>query len=495
MHSERVRLLTPAAEPADTLLVGAVMAIMIWAPLPLASNRTWAVGVLLLMVCVMWLTVVMTYRRYAGWLVERLRAYCVPLFLLFGIVCYTALQSIPFPLALIKMLSPEAAQLWQGVDPTATQGTVSLDPAQTQLMAALAFVYASMFTFVIIVLRTQQRLVWFVYALIASGVFQALLGGFLLSIHAQYEVATVALVHDITSGIVGTFVNRNHFAGYMEMCLALGIGMMVAQLHGVSSKGQHRFVVSVLEFILSPAMCLRLMLVVMVVALVLTRSRMGNAGFFAAMLLAGVVYIVLARRATRMMMLLLISLIIIDVWVIGKWVGLDKVAQRLEATPLTIMAAAQPDRQHKGLGREQSLEERTLPAEFALGILRDFPLTGTGAGTFYTTFPRYRLMGIPYYYDHAHNDYLELLTEYGLPASTLFALFLALTLVQIARTLRHHRLPLARGIGFGVLMAMLALLIHSTVDFNLQIPANALTFTVIMALVWVAARIDKKTEY
>ena len=46
-----------------------------------------------------------------------------------------------------------------------------------------------------------------------------------------------------------------------------------------------------------------------------------------------------------------------------------------------------------------------------------------------------------------------------------------------------------RGTAFGVALAICWLAIHSTVDFNMQIPANALTMTVMLALAWVVASV------
>jgi len=77
-------------------------------------------------------------------------------------------------------------------------------------------------------------------------------------------------------------------------------------------------------------MRLRLYLVMMVIALVLTHSRMGNVAFFFSLLIAGIIGLLLSRRAPRSTVILLTSLIIIDMFIVGAWFGIDKVAQRLE---------------------------------------------------------------------------------------------------------------------------------------------------------------------
>jgi O-antigen ligase len=117
--------------------------------------------------------------------------------------------------------------------------------------------------------------------------------------------------------------------------------------------------------------------------------------------------------------------------------------------------------------------------------VRDYPLTGTGAGSFASTYPMYDsgMIG-SWLYKYAHNDYLQFAGEFGLPGLAMLAGIVLLSLWQAARAQLKRQDPMMRGLGFGVLMAIVALLIHSTVDFNLQIPANAATFVVILALGW-----------
>jgi len=113
-------------------------------------------------------------------------------------------------------------------------------------------------------------------------------------------------------------------------------------------------------------------------------------------------------------------------------------------------------------------------------------LTGSGAGSFYTTYPMYdRGENTPGFYNHAHNDYLQFASEFGLVATALlgFSVLASLWAAVSAQIKRRDRL--LQGMGFAATMAIAALLIHSAVDFNLQIPANAAMFVILMALAWV----------
>jgi len=135
------------------------------------------------------------------------------------------------------------------------------------------------------------------------------------------------------------------------------------------------------------------------------------------------------------------------------------------------------------------------PAVYAVKMLEDYPLFGTGAGTFYTAFTRYRGHDIPDFYDHVHNDYIQFLAETGLVGLALALGLPAFALALAVLALARRRDPLARGFAFAVLMGLCSIGIHSAVDFNLQIPANALAFMVLLAYGWVAMYLDRSDVF
>jgi O-antigen ligase len=362
--------------------------------------------------------------------------------------------------------------------------TLSLDVFQSRLMATLSFVYLVVFLVALLTVRDALRLERLALVLVWSGVLQAVLGVVLFSLKAEYRIFFSTVSH---SNLIGTFVNRNHLAAYLCMCLSIGIGLMLARLGGRTPR-HHNWklrVVAAIEFTLSAKMRLRLMLVVMVIGLVLTRSRMGNAAFFSAMLVVGFMAIVLARKTAPQTIALITSLIIIDVLVVGTWVGLEKVVERIQETELTTAAG----------GKSESVEARTEAARTALAMVQDFPLMGSGGGSFYNVFLSYRTPQYGYsYVDHAHNDFVEIAADYGLLGLGILGALVALSLWTALAVLARRRSNLPRGIAFGVAMSIVALLVHSTVDFNLQIPANALTMVVILAMGWVTHTLPSPKE-
>jgi putative inorganic carbon (HCO3(-)) transporter len=444
--------------------------LILWAPIPLGSNRPWAWSLLevgIFLVGVLWLF------AYAGRAVEPtpvLRRAWPGLALFVLWLGWLAAQWIPLPASWIAALSPRAAELHALVGEAAFT-TLSIDPHATKVFWLKSVAWAIAFALALLLVSSRRRLVWLCYVIVVSGLIQAVYGSLMHLSGANIVVLGTPIAH--ASQASGFYVNRNHLAGLLEMTLAVGIGLMIAQLEDRGQRTWKQFVRDVAKVMLSRKAPLRILLVVLVIALVMTRSRMGNTAFFGSLLIAGAIALILSRHATRSTVLLIASLVVVDIFIVGAWFGVDKTIQRIEQTT------------------SGDVRERVDPAIYAVKIVDDYPWFGTGGGTFYNAYPRYRGADILPYYDHVHNDYMQLATETGLPGLALLgaivlASFLAAVLAQSRR-----RDPLARGVAFGVVMGITALAIHSTVDFNLQIPANAFVFTVLLALGWISLYLDR----
>lgn len=456
----------PATASRDRWLFGGLLFLLAWAPLPFGSNRPWAGALLaLLTLALLGATLVScslgTSRLQPG-LLARVRW---PLLLLLLVQAWVLVQSLPLPPGWIRVLSPQAALLHGNALDAGAWRPLTLDVAQTRFHLLLGLAYTGVFVLVTLLVRTRERCSQVLWTLTLSGAFQATYGslmalsgldyGFFVEKYSGQGVAT------------GTFVNRNHLAGYLVLTLAAGIGLLVSRLEQQAPRSWRDHVRSLLKLLLGTKFLLRLLLALMVIGLVLTRSRMGNLSFFVAMTLAGALVLFLQRRRlSGRLVLLLASLLLVDLVIVGRWFGAEQIAQRIAETTA-------------------SSEDRDEVAMLSLGIVQDFPLTGSGAGTYYTVFPHYsgaELQGD--YFTHAHNDYVELAGDLGLPWAGLLALFLLTALLRAARLASREGSRLANGIGFAVLMAGGWVLLHSAADFNLYIPANPFTLLALLALAW-----------
>ncbi|NJO18248.1 MAG: O-antigen ligase family protein [Thioploca sp.] len=470
---------------SDKRIFISLLLLIIWLPLPLGSNRPWAWAIMevwILSLSLFWLW------KYFRGLVELTPVFLKAKWIIVVWIVwlgYLGLQCLPLPYAVVQQLSPKAAYfhtlgaIANTISLTANtfpqRVTLSVDPHLTAVALLKSISYVLLFILILLLITQRQRLQWIAYTLVFSGLFQAIYGSFMTLSGLEYGFFHEKLTY--LGFATGTFINRNHLAGYLVMCLSIGIGLLIAQLSDNDNATSWRQRLrSILAWLLSGKMRLRLYLGIMVIALVLTRSRMGNIAFFTSLLIAGLFGLIRSRHTTRATVILLVSLIVIDVFIVGTWFGLDKVAQRLEQTRLIT-------------------ESRDEVSRYTLTYWQDYFWTGSGLGSFYAVFPHYRGMSLSGFYDHAHNDYLELASETGLVGLILLGSIVlsSLGIALVAQYRRHN--PLCRGIAVSVVMTIIAILIHSSVDFNLQIPANVATFVIILALAWVAAFLPRSHYY
>lgn len=451
----------PGAGSSGRLFI-AYLALLLWVPIPLGSNRPWAWTILELWVFLLAIAWLFGYLRGSNrGNVAFAKAWPA---LVCGAVWlgYVWLQLAPLPLELLTWLSPEAAR-WHEL--AARPGRLeaaplTLDWLGTQQGAIKSTAYLAFFALSLLLLNRRERITAVAFTLVLSGFAQAMYGGLSALTSSAGELAH------------GTFVNRNHYAAYLVMCLSVGIGVLIANLTGAVSRTWKQLLRNVIALVLSSRMLLRLALVVMVIALVLTRSRMGNSSFFVSLLLTGAVGLAFSRRATRSMVILIASLVVIDLFIVGTYFGAERVLERIQQTRIET-------------------EDRSDIASYALNLWRDYPIFGSGLGSFHAVIPRYwgEIPGVPY--THAHNDYLQFACEVGAIGTALLGLILLMSILAALRAQQVRADPLMRGISFASVMGTLALMIHSAVEFSLQIPAIALTFMLVLALAWISLHHDR----
>lgn len=436
----------------ESSLITLTLTLLIWLPLPMGSNRIWAGALFCL------LTAALTL----GWGIlqwqkgsHHNRA-IKPGLPMLGLLLLTQLWVL--------------LQWWLGI---------TTDQGQTVYYLMLGLGYSCLFILIIGLFHTRRRLTLLVSVLVISATLQAFYGTFMTLSGIEW-----LLFEPKTHGrgvVTGTFINRNHLAGYMVMTLGCGIGLLMALRDGSPLRWR-----SLVDLLMGPKARLRLALVIMVIALVMTRSRMGNTAFFAALIAIGALFILLNKEHRLRNGLILASLILIDVLVISQFFGLEQLKDRLVATQVE-------DRVEDGVVVQQKNVIRTDVFAYAWEQWLERPVTGFGAGSFESSFQRYPGPEIPGHFDHAHNDYLQFMIEYGVIGSLPLAAFVLLALYHALKALWHRQSWYRSGIGFGASMAILGLLIHSFADFNLQIPANAATFVCIAAIA-VLANHHRKTR-
>lgn len=384
----------------------------------------------------------------------------LPVVLLSVLHLVIVLQLVPLPLGLVELLSPQAAVACRLANSTCR---ISLDVAATQEYLLRSLCYFGAFCLALVLINSRKRLEWVLWTLFLSGVFQAIYGS--LMVISGAELGFFVEKYTGKGTATGTFVNRNHLAGYLVLCLSAGTGLLVSSMERrrfTTLRDELRHWLSIL---LSSKVVLRFGLALMVIALVLTRSRMGNVAFFVALAVAGFVAMWRSKQVSLPLVVLLVSLFVVDAVIVGQWFGFDEVVERLEKTAIAE-------------------EQRVEVSGSGSALVENFWLTGAGGGSFYGVFHNYLTSDVQSYYDHAHNDYLEITADLGVPVLLMFAGLVVAGAWRVRKLLSNDMPRLQRGVGFALCMTLVWLSLHSAVDFNLHIPAVAYSLSVMMALLW-----------
>lgn len=351
---------------------------------------------------------------------------------------------------------------------------LSADPGQSVRALMLGLAYSSLFVMLCALFRERRRLTTLLVVLVASGTLQAFYGVLMSLSGLDGPLARLGYGHG--SSASGSYVNRNHLAGYLVMCVGCAVGLLFALRTGSSRALPH-----LLEALLGPKMRTRLALVIMVIGLVMTHSRMGNTAFVLSLTVTGALFAWFDTHYRLRNLLILASIVLVDLLVVSQYFGLETLRSRIAETRLEDVVV-------DGTVVARETEDRDDVFAYALPLARAKPLLGHGAGSFETVFPAYPGQDIVGHVDHAHNDYLQFWIEYGALASAAAALFVLLALREALRALRSRQSRYRKGIGFGASMGIVGLMVHSVADFNLQIPANAATFVALCAVAVLANR-------
>jgi len=114
-------------------------------------------------------------------------------------------------------------------------------------------------------------------------------------------------------------------------------------------------------------------------------------------------------------------------------------------------------------------------------VIRTYPLSGTGLGSFGTIYPRFDTRNGQYRLEQAHNDYLQVLSDAGIIGAILGLAFIFILFRRaLARRETHDRFR--RAVTTGAMAGCFAALVHSFFDFTLHTTANALLFLVLAAM-------------
>ncbi|MFH2041797.1 MAG: O-antigen ligase family protein [Acidobacteriota bacterium] len=478
----RIRLpRTPHPKNKDEFLLRVIefgiLGLLLFSPLPAASVFPWAITLIAVVSILLTICYVLIENKpeVNPLLVRRLKW---PRYLFGGFLLYVAFQVIPLPVGLVKLLSPHAVVLREAFSFQVGEWgavTLSLAPFHTIREGLEMLSYILIGFLVIQTVTTSEKIKRIIYLCIGMGVFQALYGIFELfrgDPHILFMQKTINL-----EKATGTFINQNHFAGFLEMIIPLALALILARIDLFSLSGmdlKEKFLRITAKGFTSNVMAL-ICVFVMCLGLLFSRSRAALFSVFLTFFLffvMSLLYFGQLRRA-RPVVRTFLNVSFLAVLVIFLYMGIGSNLKRFE------------EEERFGGDRPQYWHN-------TVEMIGDFPLMGTGLGTFAFVYPAYEEENIYALLIHAHNDWLEYFSELGLVGMVFLlggVLFLFVRSFSLWRIRRNAEI---KGLGLGGLVALIVMGVHSITDFNLHIPANMLLFTIILCLTTVVVHYGKR---
>ncbi len=458
-------------EPAwpDKVIERGLVFLLVVTPLAFGSVQNWSVAVMELT----------SFLLLAAWLVRRRDAPSAPgpglrfdspfaVLAACGAVlaAVALLQVVPLSGAVLDGLSPRTGDLYRAfLGDSPSWRTLSITPHETLSGIVLSLSYAALSFVVLQHYRSEERIRGLFRTIIIIGCSMAVVA----VLTRAFRNGNVLWIFPVQNGenAMGPFINRNHFAGYMEMIIP------VAMAYYLYTAGKIRLPEEVRE-----ASRVRRMFAF----LDNTKFASLAQGMAAVLLLTGSLFISLSRGG---ILGYAVSMAVFA-WMVRSRRSLRKRAVFMAllggAVALAVVVASWSlfEARFELAGREASGRTGTWADAFSLS--RDFPLLGAGWGSFGRVFPLYQSGHPDMRFEHAENEYVEVLTESGWPGLIALLGALAAGAVVVVRRWRdrHNRLVLCFTVGGCA--AAVAIAVHSFFDFNMRVPSNAMLMTVIAAL-------------
>jgi hypothetical protein len=376
-----------------------------------------------------------------------------------------ALQLTPLPPAVHAALAPASDAIWHPAQavPAAVLGSasrpVSLDPAATWRWMAFSGAIVGLALGARGGLRSRTAILGAASAAVAAGVLVAMYG---LVARLLFGTLLYGFLDVPSVSPFGPFVNKNHFAGYVELCACLALGLAAGLADEARSRSDW------MGWLDSP------------------RAGWVVAAYGAAAALALAVPVSLSRGGAASLALGLMAFALIRLTTSSERGSSVRAAALIAAALVTLVvstAVLVPDSARRRMLSMATGDPYRLSVwQSSFQLFARSPMVGVGLGAFEDALPRFKA-GMGYVrIEHAENDYVEMLADSGAAGLGLTLLAAAGVFVTGWRGVSAENHRLARGIRSGALAGLCAMAAHSFVDFNLRIPSNALLAGLLLAL-------------
>ena len=390
----------------------------------------------------------------------------VPLIALGAIACLGILQLLPLPAFLLERCCPVNFEIYHSYAdilrlfgrPAPSAARISIAPGDTLDTVLLTLAYGALFLSSAALLQSRGRRRLFSLTVFATACFQ---------------IVWAAAREGVGDRLHGPFFNPNHFAGYLEIVLAMAFGVLWAEV--LTNSDRVREITNPAEALEKrlPPFAIRVLLwAVVAIGIGLTGSRGG-----------------LFSAASTTIVLLFLSVLDPRLKFRRRAVAAVAIAVTSGVAFFVLTTGSTPFIRFLDLDpRDLASDTRVSIWKTAIAAWHQFPILGSGLGSFREAFRRVQPRELFGLVEQAHSDSLQLLVTGGAVGAAFGLLLFASLFWLLLRAWRNqpHREERAFALaGFG---ALLSLSLHGLLDFNMSIPAIPALLSCVLGGAWAAGR-------
>ncbi|MHB8174030.1 MAG: O-antigen ligase family protein [Nitrospirota bacterium] len=440
-----------------TIFLGTLLVILAVSPIAFGSVHPWSYGAessVIFLLFALWLWTAKKKGRIT--VVSTVIVWLLPLAILFFII-----QAVPLPLSFVRSISPGRAAVdaaaglpvagGAGVISYRTE-TIALYPWGVEQQAFILTATLLIFLFVINLVRKREQVE---KALTAFYVI-----GLILAVFAIVQRMAI----DSPSFL--PFINKNHFAGYMELLVPLAVSSLAYQIGKIDKEESLKeTIIKVFSSSSGSKVIFFLFLTVLFSAcVVLTYSRGGMCGMIFSL---AVLAVILGRN--------------------------KKIAVATAVCCAAVIFLVLSADEGKISGHVENFVDtavfRTQIWGDTVKMIKAFPVSGVGLGGFETAFPYFKTNKIQMDFFQPESDYLYLLAEGGVIGFSLAAAFVFIYFFETWGKFRKRRDPFSRSVYAGAVSGLAGLLLHGFVDTSLHMPAILFACSALLALGYVSVSV------
>lgn len=362
-------------------------------------------------------------------------------------------------LGLIQLLPLRGLSFSNELLSIAANNTLSLDPYSTKAAIIKYTIFLIFFASALTFINTPKRLGKVVYTIIIFAGLMAFYG-ILQSLSGTDSIYGLRLV--LYGNPFASYVNKHHFAALMEMTIALTLGILFIQ-----ATEKDKLLLLIIAVLL------------MGIAIVMTGSRGGFLSLIGILFFLVLLNVIYGDKKhsddkrgflSKKNIIILGSSILLVVVLFGITVWLGAGADAVRSVGV------------EGSDPNDFTNGRIHFWTVALDIIRNNPIIGSGLDAFGMSFTQYDTWNGQFRLEHAHNDYLQTLSDSGIVGFGLLVMFIVLLFKQGLNIIRNSNDRFRRGAAMGALAGCFGIMIHSLFDFPLRTNANSFFFLMLAVI-------------